>query len=130
MAARLAGVILPHNKRIEYALPYIYGVGRSLGMVILKEASIDPGIKTQDLTEQQINTLRDIIEKRFRVEGELRREVALNIKRLKDINAYRGTRHSRQLPTRGQRTRTNSRTVRGNVRRTMGSGRRNAAEKT
>jgi small subunit ribosomal protein S13 len=99
-------------------------------MVILKEASIDPGIKTQDLTEQQINTLRDIIEKRFRVEGELRREVALNIKRLKDINAYRGTRHSRQLPTRGQRTRTNSRTVRGNVRRTMGSGRRNAAEKT
>lgn len=130
MAARLAGVTLPHNKRIEYALPYIYGIGRTAGLKILAEAKIDNGTKTQDLTEQQISSLKDIIEKQYRVEGELRREVALNIKRLKDINSYRGTRHSRGLPSRGQRTKTNSRTVRGNVRRTMGSGRRNAAEKT
>ncbi len=130
MAARLAGVILPHNKRVEYALPYIYGIGRSQALAILREANIDLGIRTQDLTERQVNDLREIIEKRFRVEGELRREIALNIKRLKDINAYRGVRHARQLPTRGQRTKTNSRTVRGNVRRTMGSGRRAAAEKT
>lgn len=130
MAARISGVTLPHNKRIEYALPYIYGIGYSLAKKILAEAKVDPGIRTQDLTEQQVNALRENIERQYRVEGELRREVALNVKRLKDINAFRGIRHSRGLPSRGQRTKTNSRTVRGNVRRTMGSGRRPSAEKT
>lgn len=130
MPVRIAGVLLPGHKRIEYALPYLYGIGLPLSQKILREAGIDLGKKTDDLTEQEIGRIRTIIEKHHRVEGDLRREVTLNVKRLKDINAYRGSRHSRSLPVRGQRTRTNSRTVRGNVRRTMGSGRKAAAEKT
>ncbi len=130
MPVRISGVLLPGHKRIEYALPYLYGIGLPLSKKIISEAHIDLGKKTDDLTEQEIGRIRTIIEKHFRVEGDLRREVTLNIKRLKDISAYRGTRHQRGLPVRGQRTRTNSRTVRGNVRRTMGSGRKAAAEKT
>lgn len=130
MAVRIAGVNLPPNKRIEYALPYIYGVGLSLARKILKEAKIDPGCKTLKLEENDVNKLREIIEKSFKVEGELKREILTNIKRLKEIKSYRGTRHAKNLPVRGQRTKTNTRTVRGNVRKTMGSGRKASAEKT
>lgn len=129
-AIRIAGVQLPANKRIEYALRSIYGIGLSLGRSILARAEIDGGKRADTLTEAEVGRLRAIIEKEHRVEGDLRREIFLNVKRLKDISAYRGSRHTKNLPTRGQRTRTNSRTVRGNVRRTMGSGRRSAAEKT
>lgn len=129
-AVRIAGVLLPSTKHIAYALTYIYGLGQTQSRKILTAAGVDGGKRTDELTEQEIGKLRSIIEKEHRVEGDLRREVFMNIKRLKDINAYRGARHAKNLPTRGQRTRTNSRTVRGNVRRTMGSGRRAAAEKT
>lgn len=131
MAARIAGVTLPNEKRIEIALRYIYGIGASLAKRILKVAKIDPNIRTKNLRPEQVETLRQIIEKgRYKIEGELRREFLSNIKRLKEIGTYRGIRHAKHLPVRGQRTRTNSRTVRGNVRRTMGSGRKPATEKT
>lgn len=130
MAVRIAGVLLPGHKRIDYALPYIYGVGLSLSKKILAEAKVDPSRKTNELTEEELARIRSMLEKNVRVEGDLRREVFMNVKRLKDIGAYRGSRHAKNLPVRGQRTKTNSRTVRGNVRRTMGSGRRRAAEKT
>lgn len=128
--ARIAGVNLPRNKRIEYALPYIYGIGLPLAQLILRETKIDPNTRTEELSEEQVQLLRDSIEKTYRVEGDLRREVMMNIKRLKEISSYRGTRHARKLPSRGQRTKTNTRTVRGNVRRTMGSGRKASAQKT
>ncbi len=128
--ARIAGVNLPNDKRIEAALPYIYGVGWTRSKQILEQAGIDCNIRTKDLTEVQVNKLRDLIEKQFKVEGDLRREVLLNIKRLKEIGSYRGSRHTKGLPSRGQRTKTNTRTVRGNVRRTMGSGRKASAQKT
>lgn len=127
---RIAGVIIPENKRIEIALTYIYGVGRSLAGKILKEAKIDFNKRTKDLSQEEINKLQDVVEKNFKVEGDLRRTVMLNIKRLKEIGSYRGTRHIKGLPARGQQTKTNTRTVRGNVRRTMGSGRKKSAEKT
>lgn len=130
MAVRLAGVTLPKNKRIEIALQSIYGIGRSRANVILHQVGIDKNVKTQTLSEADINKLRQAIEGHYRVEGDLRREILFNIKRLKEISSYRGSRHAKQLPARGQRTRTNSRTVRGNVRRTMGSGRKPSAEKT
>lgn len=129
MAVRIAGITLPKNKRIAIGLTYIYGIGLTMGSKILDLAQIDPNRKTDSLTEEEINKLREIIEKTNRVEGELRRDILLNIKRLKEINSYRGNRHARNLPARGQRTKTNSRTVRGNVRKTMGSGRRAAADK-
>ncbi|MFZ6015203.1 MAG: 30S ribosomal protein S13 [Patescibacteria group bacterium] len=122
--ARIAGVVLPNNKRIVIALTYIYGIGRSRAADICKEAKVDESIRAKDLTEAQEKVLRDKIEKQFRVEGELRRERLANVKRLKEIGCYRGTRHAKNLPARGQRSKTNSRTVRGNVRRTMGSGKR------
>jgi small subunit ribosomal protein S13 len=122
--ARIAGVTLPAQKRIEIGLTYIYGVGNSIARKILKETGVDPNIRVKDLSEAQANTLRDAVEKQHRVEGELRREVLGNIKRLKEIGSYRGSRHNKSLSVRGQRTKTNSRTVRGNVRRTMGSGKR------
>ncbi len=122
--ARIAGVTLPSNKRIEIALTYIYGIGLTTATRILNEAGIDPSVRVKDLNENQATKLRDIIEKQNKVEGELRREVLSNIKRLKEIGAYRGLRHIKGLPVRGQRTKTNSRTVRGNVRKTMGSGKR------
>lgn len=128
--ARIAGVTLPKEKRIEIALTYIFGIGRSQSKKILATANISPDTKAKDLSEQETNTLREIIEKKFRVEGDLKREILTNIKRLKEIGSYRGSRHAKNLPVRGQRTRTNTRTVRGNVRRTMGSGRKPSAEKT
>jgi len=127
---RIAGVNIPDNKRMEIALTHIYGIGRSLSSKILSQAKIDPNLKANKLSAEQLNLLKDIIEKKYKIEGELRRERMMNIKRLKDIGSYRGVRHIRGLPVRGQRTRTNTRTVRGNVRKTMGSGRRPAAEKT
>ncbi len=128
--ARIAGLNLPPNKRIEIALTYLYGIGLTLSKKIIKELNINPDTRTKDLKEEDVNRLRELIEKRYRVEGDLRREVLSNIKRLKEIGCYRGARHGRGLPVRGQRTKTNSRTVRGNTRRTMGSGRKTTAEKT
>lgn len=125
---RISGINLPENKRMEIALTAIYGIGRSKAKQILDKAGIDWGLRVPDLTEEMENKIREQIDS-MRVEGDLSREVDLNIKRLKDIKCYRGTRHIKHLPSRGQRTKTNSRTVRGNVRRTMGSGRRKA-EKT
>ncbi len=120
---------MPAQKRIEVGLTYIYGVGATTAKKILKATGVDPDIRVKDLTETQANTLRDFVEKTIKVEGELRREVLANIKRLKDIGSYRGTRHIRNLPARGQRSKTNSRTVRGNTRRTMGSGKRKLEKK-
>ncbi|MDZ7798405.1 MAG: 30S ribosomal protein S13 [Patescibacteria group bacterium] len=130
MAIRISGVTLPKNKRIEIALTYIYGIGRSLANEILKSTKIDPDKRTDQLTDKEANSLRKLIEDKYQVEGELRRSQAMNIKRLKEVGSYRGSRHSKNLPARGQRTKTNSRTVRGNVRRTMGSGKKPAVEKT
>jgi small subunit ribosomal protein S13 len=128
--ARIAGINLPNEKRIEAALPYIYGVGLPLSKKILAATKVDPNKRTKDLSEEELNKVREFIEKSYKVEGQLRQEVLLNIKRLKEIGAYRGIRHIRGLPVRGQRTKTNSRTRRGNVRKTAGSGRKNSAEKT
>ena len=122
--ARIAGVTLPANKQVLISLQYIFGIGQTTAKKILKETGIDGTIQVKDLTEAQANLLRDLIEKTYRVEGELRREVLSNIKRLKEIGSFRGSRHIKALPVRGQRTKTNSRTIRGNVRRTMGSGKR------
>jgi small subunit ribosomal protein S13 len=122
--ARIAGVTLPANKRVDIALTYIYGVGLATSKRIVAESGIDATTRIKDLSEAQANQLRDIVEKTYKVEGELKREVLAHIKRLKEIGSYRGSRHTKKLPIRGQRTKTNSRTVRGNVRRTMGSGKR------
>jgi len=111
--ARLFGVDLPKNKRMEIALTYIYGIGRSLSREILTKAGIDFNLKTDSLTDQDIRKLRDIIENNYVVEGELRKEVSMNIKRLMDLNVYRGIRHKKHLPVRGQRTSTNARTRKG-----------------
>lgn len=127
---RIAGINLPQNKRIEIALTYIFGIGRNLSNKIIETAKINPDKRSSELTESEVNTLREIIEKRYKVEGDLKREILGNIKRFKEIGSYRGIRHSKHLPVRGQRTKTNTRTVRGNIRRTMGSGRRTAAQKT
>ena len=130
MAVRIAGINLPNDKRVEVALTYIYGIGINVSGKILKELKIDSNIRVNKLSEEQVNTLRTKIEKNFVVEGDLRREVISNIKRLKEIKCYRGVRHSKGLPVRGQRTKTNNRTVRGNTRKTMGSGRKDGAQKT
>ena len=122
--ARIAGVTLPAQKRIDIALTYIYGIGRVSAKRIVESSGIAPETRVKDLTSDQEDVIRNIVEKENRVEGDLRREVLANIKRLKEIQAYRGVRHSRRLPVRGQRTKTNNRTVRGNIRRTMGSGKR------
>ncbi|MDQ5977017.1 MAG: small subunit ribosomal protein [Patescibacteria group bacterium] len=127
---RIAGINIPDNKRIEISLTYIYGIGRTTSQKILDELGIDRNIRTKDLVEGVANKLRESVEKKYRVEGELRHEVKQNIKRLKEIGCYRGSRHQKNLPSRGQRTKTNTRTVRGNVRKTMGSGRKKASEKT
>ena len=121
---RICGVDLPDNKHILISLTYLYGIGRSLASKILQEAQIPFEKKTKDLTGEEINRIQKIIEQNYKIEGELRREIQANIKRLKEIGCYRGIRHIKGLPVRGQRTKTNSRTVRGNVRRTVGSGRR------
>ena len=111
--ARIAGVDLPRNKRIEIALTYIYGLGRNAANVVLKQANISPDKKSDDLDENDVRQIRDAIEQNYRVEGDLRRDVQLNIKRLIDLGCYRGTRHRKNLPARGQRTHTNARTRKG-----------------
>jgi len=111
--ARIAGITLPTDKRVEVGLTYIYGIGRSKSIAILQEARIDKNKKVKALTEEEVNTIRQIIEKREKIEGDLRKEVAMNIKRLIDIGCYRGLRHKRKLPVRGQRTKTNARTRKG-----------------
>ena len=121
---RIIGVNIPDNKRIEYSLPYVFGIGKKNAMVILRDAGVDPKKVTKDLTPEDISKIQGILEKSFKVEGELRQVIRQNIARMKEIKAYRGLRHSRRLPVRGQRTKTNSRTVRGNVRKTAGSGKR------
>lgn len=121
---RIAGVNIPDNKKILFALTSIYGIGRTLSTKILKAANIDFEKKASQLTPEEISRIRDIIEKNYKIEGELRREIMMNIKRLRDIGSWRGLRHIKKLPVRGQRTRTNTRTVRGNVRKTVGSGRK------
>ncbi len=117
--ARIAGVDLPREKRLEVALTYIYGIGRPSAQRILKEAEVAPEIRVKDLTEDQVNKLRRAIEGNYRVEGDLKRQVSMNVKRLMDIGCYRGLRHRRGLPVRGQRTSTNARTRKG-PRRTVG----------
>lgn len=123
---RIVGINIPDNKKIEYSLPYIYGIGLSSSRKILHKAQVDPDKRTKDLSPAEVSRLRDIIEKHHKIEGDLRREIMLNIKRLKELQTYRGTRHIRGLPVRGQRTKTNSRTRRGNTRKTMGSGKKAA----
>ncbi len=125
---RISGITLPENKRLEIALTAVFGIGRSRATKIIEKLALDPGMKTTELTGDQENLIRREIEA-FKTEGDLRRDVQQNIKRLKDIKSYRGARHIKHLPARGQRTKTNSRTVRGNKRVTMGSGRRKV-EKT
>ena len=111
--ARIAGVDLPRNKRVEVGLTYIYGIGRSTSRKILNEAKIDANLRTDKLSEKDVQVLRDIIEKRHAVEGELRQQISINIKRLIDLGSYRGMRHRRNLPARGQRTKSNARTRKG-----------------
>jgi small subunit ribosomal protein S13 len=130
MPLRIRGVNIPDKKQAQIALTEIYGIGRARSNEILKAVSINGSVKIKDLTSEEEQKLRDYVEKNFTVEGELRREVAQNIKHLKDVGSYRGSRHAKHLPVRGQRTKTNTRTVRGNVRRTAGSGRRAPAGKT
>jgi small subunit ribosomal protein S13 len=125
---RIAGINLPDEKRIEIALTYVFGIGPSTSRKILKLLKIDLNTRTKALSVEDANKLRDEIEKKYKVEGELKHEVKMNIKRLKDVGSYRGVRHQKGLPVSGQRTKTNSRTVRGNVRKTMGSGRRSESK--
>lgn len=127
---RIAGVNIPDNKKIEYALPYIYGIGLPLAKKILAGAQIDPNKWAKNLEPAEVNRLREMLEKDYMIEGDLRRAIMINIKRLRELQTYRGIRHMRGLPVRGQRTKTNSRTRRGNVRKTMGSGRKPAASPT
>jgi small subunit ribosomal protein S13 len=117
--ARIAGVDLPRDRRVEVAITYVYGIGRSLARKILAQAKVNPDTRVRNLAEEEINRLREIIEKNYQVEGDLRREVALNIKRLIEIGCYRGLRHRRGMPVRGQRTKTNARTRKG-PRKTVG----------
>ena len=111
--ARIAGIDIPREKRVEIALTYVFGIGLPTSQKILAQANVNPDTRVRDLTEEQVNRLRDIIDRRYKVEGDLRREVALNIKRLQEIGSYRGLRHRRNLPVRGQRTKTNARQRRG-----------------
>jgi small subunit ribosomal protein S13 len=111
--ARIAGIDIPREKRVEISLTYIFGIGLPTSQAILAQANVNPDTRVRDLTEEQVNRLREIIDRRYKVEGDLRREVALNIKRLQEIGSYRGLRHRRNLPVRGQRTKTNARQRRG-----------------
>lgn len=129
MVTRIAGINLNSDKRIDIALTGVYGIGRSLSAQILKQVDVDSATRVKNLTPDEENRLRALIEKEVLVEGDLRREIAMNIKRLKDLGSYRGQRHIKKLPVRGQRTRTNARTKRGK-RVTMGSGRKKTADKT
>ena len=127
--ARIEGVDLPRNKRIEIALTYIYGIGRSRAKEILAATQVNPDTRVKDLSDEEITRLREFISKNYKVEGDLRREVQMNIKRLIEIGSYRGLRHRRGLPVRGQRTRTNSRTRKGPRKTVAGRGRRRGAKK-
>ncbi len=127
--ARIEGVDLPRNKRIEVALNYLYGIGPSRSRQILASTKVNPDIRVKDLTESDLSLLRDFIAKNYKVEGDLRREVQMNIKRLIEIGCYRGLRHRRNLPARGQRTRTNARTRKGPKKTVAGRGRRRGAAK-
>jgi small subunit ribosomal protein S13 len=129
MMARIEGVDLPRNKRVEIGLTYIYGIGRSSSNKILEATGINPDTRVKDLTEAEVAVLRDNISNNYRIEGDLRRQVQLNIKRLQEIGTYRGLRHRRNLPVRGQRTRTNARTRRGTRKTVPGRGRRRGAKK-
>ena len=120
----MAGVNIPDNKRIVVSLTYIFGIGRSLSEKILDEAGIDHSKRASQMTPDEISRLREIIEKHYKTEGNLKRLIMMNIKRLRDVGSHRGMRHARGLPVRGQRTKTNSRSIRGNVRKTVGSGRK------
>ena len=126
---RLLGINIPENKKILYAMTYLYGIGQSSSEVILRSANIDSNKLAKDLTADELNKIQKIIEKSYKVEGDLRKDVGQNIKRLKEIGSWRGLRHSRKLPIHG-RSKTNSRTLRGNVRKTMGSGRKSSSDKT
>ena len=126
---RILGLTIPDNKKIVYSLPYIYGIGLSASKVILRSASISPDKRAKDLTDEELNKIQKLIERNYKVEGDLRRDIGQNVKRLKEIGAWRGLRHARRLPIHG-RTKTNSRTTRGNVRKTMGSGRKPSSQKT
>lgn len=123
---RIAGIDIPLNKQINIALTYIFGIGRALAESILRQAKINPAKPAKELTESETGKLREIIEKNYKIEGDLKREILTNVKRLKEIKCHRGSRHIRGLPVRGQKTRKNSRTVRGNVRKTVSSGRKQA----
>ena len=127
--ARIAGVDLPRNKRVEVGLTYIYGIGPTISRSILNQTAISPDTRIKDLSEAEVTKLREMIEKNHVVEGDLRREVTLNIRRLTEIGCYRGLRHRRSLPVRGQRTRTNSRTRKGPKKTVAGRGRRRGAKK-
>lgn len=127
---RIAGVTIPSDKRVIISLTYIFGIGKNLSNKILVETKVDPEKRVKDLTEEEVSNLRNEIEKKYSTEGDKKREIISNIKRLKEINSYKGTRHSKKLPVRGQRTKTNNRTVRGNSRRTMGSGKVMIGQKT
>jgi len=126
---RISGINIPENKMIEYALPYLFGVGLTASRLILKTANIPLNKRAKDLTPEEVNRIQGIIDRNYKTEGDLRREIGGNIKRLKETGAWRGTRHARRLPIHG-RTKVNSRTIRGNVRKTMGSGRKPAGQKT
>ena len=130
MAVRIAGVTIPNDKRIEIGLTYVFGVGRARAIKILNQAQVNLDTRAKDLSDDEVNKIRNLVEKEHRVEGDLKREIIGNVKRLKEISSYRGSRHTKGLPSRGQRTKTNNRTVRGNKRVTMGSGRSQAAQKT
>lgn len=127
--ARIAGVDIPRNKHIGVALRYIYGIGPTTSLEILEKANVDPEIRSDDLSEEDLNRLREIIDHEFTIEGELRRELTTNIKRLQEIGSYRGMRHRRNLPVRGQRTRTNARTRRGTRQTVAGRGRKRGTAK-
>jgi small subunit ribosomal protein S13 len=127
--ARISGVDIPANKRIEVSLSYIYGIGPAVSRKILAQTGIDPARKAKDLTEEEISRLREVIDKGYRVEGDLRKEIGTNISRLTEIGSYRGIRHRRRLPVRGQRTRTNARTRRGPRQTVAGRGRRRGTAK-
>ncbi len=127
---RISGVTIPKEKRVIISLTYVYGVGPTTAVKILAEANVDENIRVKDLTQDQQDLIRSIVEKKHKTEGDLRREVASNIKRLKDIKCYRGSRHAKRLPVRGQRTKTNSRTMRGNKRNIATSGKKPTGQKT
>jgi small subunit ribosomal protein S13 len=127
--ARIVGVDLPRDKRVETSLQYIFGIGPNISKKILAATGVNPDVKVKDLTEEEVSRIREVIDKEYKVEGELRKEVNLNVKRLIEIGSYRGTRHRRSLPVRGQRTRTNARTKRGLRKTVAGRGQRRGMKK-